>query len=143
MMTLVPVDGSQSSVEALKYAARRRPNGQLLVLHVAPSGKPVDLERGRFLLEESRRTLRSISAEVSVETRLEVGEPRSKVHEVATTEECDLVVMGAHGVNGLPHVDRVSADACEMTEDLQRPVVMVLPTGKGISAPAAAHHEAA
>ncbi len=134
MMTLVPIDGSQSSVEALKYAARRHPTGQLLVLHVAPSGKPVDLERGKFLLEESRRTLRSVSAQVSVETRLEVGEPRSKVQEVATQADCDLVVMGAHGVNALPHVDRVSADACEMTEDIRRPVVMVLPTGKGISA---------
>ena len=53
MMTLVPIDGSQSSVEALKYAARRRPKGQLLVLHVAPSGKPVDLDLLVTLIEET------------------------------------------------------------------------------------------
>src|SRR5687768_8750704 len=102
MTTLVPIDGSQSSLEALKYAARSRPKGDLLLLYVAPSARQVDLERGRFLLEDGRRACEQLTSEVLVETRLEVGDRRAKLSEVADREDCDLVVMGAHGVNALP-----------------------------------------
>jgi hypothetical protein len=40
--------------------------------------------------------------------------------------------MSAHGENGLPHVDRVSPEAAEITEQVHAPVVLVLPTGEGI-----------
>ncbi|HEU4754352.1 MAG TPA: universal stress protein [Armatimonadota bacterium] len=141
MTTLVPVDGSQSSLEALKYAARRRPQGDLLILHVAPSGRQADLERGRFLLEDGARACRDIAQELRVQTRLEVGDPRAKVQQVAEAAGCDLVVMGAHGVNALPHVDQVGREASEITEDFHRPVVLVLPTGKGIRLPTAEAEE--
>ena len=130
MTTLVPLDGSQSSVEALKYAVRRRPEGEVLLLHVAPSGRQGDLERGRFLLEDGRRTCKIIAEGVNIETRLEVGDPRDKVQEVARNAGCDLVVMGAHGVNATPHVD--APETAEWAEDLERPVVIVLPTGQGV-----------
>ena len=136
MTTLVPIDGSQSSLEALKYAARSRPDGELLLLYVAPSGREADLARGRFLLEDGRRTCEVIAEAVRVQTRLEVGDRRTKLPEVAADANCDLVVMGAHGVNALPHVDEVSRDASELTEEMHRPVVLVLPTGKGIRASA-------
>lgn len=132
MTTLVPIDGSQSSMEALKYAARRRPHGELLLLYVAPSARQADLERGRFLLEDCRRACELVAKDVSITTRLEVGDRREKVSEVAAEANCDLVVMGAHGVNALPHVDRVSYDASELSEEFARPVVLVLPTGEGI-----------
>jgi nucleotide-binding universal stress UspA family protein len=132
MTTLVPVDGSQSSLEALKYAARRRPTGDLLIVHVAPSGRQSDLERGRFLLEDSARACRVIAQNLRVETRLEVGDPRAKLQEVASDAGADLVVMGAHGMNDLPHLDHLGREASEVTGDLQQPVVLVLPTGKGI-----------
>jgi nucleotide-binding universal stress UspA family protein len=132
MTTLVPIDGSQSSLEALKYAARSRPNSELLLLYVAPSGREADLARGRFLLEDGLRTCQVIAEDVRVQTRLEVGDRRTKLPEVAADADCDLVVMGAHGVNALPHVEQVSRDASELTEEMHRPVVLVLPTGKGI-----------
>jgi len=134
MTTLVPIDGSQSSLEAMKYAARSRPQGNLLLLYVAPSARQAELERGRFLLQDGLRTCKCISHEVQVETRLEVGDRQAKLPEVADSSECDLVVMGAHGVNALPHVDQVSEDASRLTEGIHRPVVLVLPTGKGIRA---------
>jgi hypothetical protein len=134
MTTLVPIDGSQSSLEALKYAARSRPNSDLLLLYVAPSGRQSDLERGRFLLEDGRRACEDISGEIRVETRLEVGDRRERVHAVAAEANCDLVVMGAHGVNATPHVDRLSQDACEVSDEIEQPVVLVLPTGEGIAA---------
>ena len=129
--TLVPIDGSQSAQEAMKYAARSRPGGDLLLLYVAPSARMADLERGRFLLENSRRQCEVISRDVRIETRLEIGDPRTKLPEVAADADCDLVVMGAYGVNALPHVDRVSPEASELTEEMDRPVVLVLPTGQG------------
>ena len=134
MTTLVPLDGSQSSLEALKYAARRRPRGELLLLHVAPSGRQGDLERGRFLLEDGRRTCQVIAEDVKIETRLEIGDPRAKVQEVAADANCDLVVMGAHGVNALSHVDHGSNEETAWTGEMHRPVVIVLPTGKGMRA---------
>lgn len=134
MATLVPVDGSQSSEEALKYAARRRPEGDLVLLHVAPSARESDLARGRFLLEAGRRTCLVLSRRVRVEVRLEVGDPRVKLHEVAADAGCDLVVMGAHGVNATPQLDPVGADTSEISEGIGQPVVLVLPTGKGIRA---------
>jgi len=133
MTTLIPIDGSQSSQEALKYAARSRPDGELLLLYVAPSGRQADLERGRFLLEDGRRTCEGLGEGLRVETRLEVGDRREKVTEVAAEANCDLVIMGAHGVNAIPHVERVSRDACDMTEEIDQPVVLVLPTGEGIA----------
>lgn len=130
MITLVPIDGSQSSLDAVKYAVRREPQSELLLLYVAPSGRQGDLEQGRFLLEDSRRQCQVIAQDVQIRTRLEIGDRRSKLTEVS--ENCDLVVMSAHGENGLPHVDRVSPEAAEITEGVNAPVVLVLPTGEGI-----------
>lgn len=134
MTTLVPVDGSTSSLEAMRYAARIHPTGNMLLLYVSPSGRQADLERGRFILEDSERECRGMAKEVHVSTRLEVGDRHAKLPEVAADEECDLVVMGAHGVNALPHVEKVSRDASVLKEEMHRPVVLVLPTGKGIPA---------
>jgi nucleotide-binding universal stress UspA family protein len=135
MTTLVPIDGSQSSMEAMKYAARMRPEGDLLLLYVAPSGRQADLERGRYLLDGYLRACRGLAEAVRVRTRLEVGEARAKLPEVAAEAGCDLVVMGAHGVNALPHVDPLGENASEWSEEVQRPVVLVLPTGRGVRAP--------
>lgn len=139
MITLVPIDGSQSSLDAVKYAVRREPKGELLLLYVAPSGRQGDLEQGRLILEERRRQCQIIARGVRIRTRLEIGDRRSKLTEISET--CDLVVMSAHGENGLPHVDRVSPEAAQITGQVQAPVVLVLPTGKGIVGGAADYLE--
>jgi hypothetical protein len=139
MITLVPIDGSQSSLDAVKYAARREPKGELLLLYVAPSGREGDLAQGRFLLEERRRQCQVLACDVQIRTLLEIGDRRSKLNEIA--EGCDLVVMSAHGENGLPHVDRVSPEAAEITGQVHAPVVLVLPTGKGIVGDRAGYRE--
>jgi len=141
MTTLVPIDGSQSSLEAVKYAARRTPSGDLLLLYVAPSGRMGDLEQGRFLLENCRRAGQGVSGRIRISTRLEVGDRRDKVSQVAAAEEIDLVVMGALGVNGLPHVDRVDDATSALTDQMQLPVVLVLPTGRGLEVPTSDGYE--
>jgi len=130
--TLVPIDGSQSSRDALTYAARSQPTGELLLLYIAPSAREAELECGRFLLEDSRRTAQSLARDMRIDVRLEVGDRQAKVSQIAKEAECERVVMGAHGVNALPHVDRLNRQATELTEGIGRPVVLVLPTGKGI-----------
>jgi hypothetical protein len=105
------------------------------------------MEKGRFLLENSRRACAGITDDSRVATRLEVGDPRAKVSQVAAEANCDRVVMSAYGVNALPHVDRAGQDTSQLREDISRPVVLVLPTGQGIRADAAdveaEDHEAA
>lgn len=132
MSTLVPIDGSRTSLEAVKYAARNSATRGLLLLHVAPSARQSDLERGRFLLESGRRTGLREAEDLRIETRLEIGEQKDKVSLVAADAGCDLLVMGAHGVNSLPHVDSVSEDASRLQEQVHIPVVLVLPTGQGV-----------
>ncbi len=130
MATLVPVDGSQSSLDAVKYAARHSPRDGLLLLHVVPSGRQGELERGKFLLDNCRRECQVVASEVRVSTRLEIGDPRVRLREVLVEADCEMVVVGAHGVNAMPHVDTVSADISELTGELRQPVVIVLPTGQ-------------
>ncbi|MBM3457427.1 MAG: universal stress protein [Armatimonadetes bacterium] len=129
MTTLVPVDGSHSSQEALLYVARTRPQDDVLLLHVAPSAREVDLERGRFLLEDGRRTCRELSPELGVEVRLEIGDRAEQLNRVAEETGADLIVLGAHGVNALPKADRVSPQLAEWSGGNRRPVVRVQPDG--------------
>lgn len=132
MTTLIPVDGSKSSEDALNYAMQEDPDGEVLLLHVCPSARQADLARGRFLLEASERTCRLIAKDVRVQVRLEVGEPTQKLREAA--EACDRVVVGAHGVSGLPQLEEAGADTCPEPQAVGRPVVMVLPTGTAVPA---------
>jgi nucleotide-binding universal stress UspA family protein len=132
MKTLVPVDGSQSSLEAAKYAARIRPHDELILLYVAPSARQGDLERGRFVLGEFLRQCRVVAEAVRIETRLEVGDPQARLPQVAEDAGADLVVIGAHGVNALPQIEEVSPEASVLTEEVRRPVVLVTPTGRDI-----------
>ncbi len=133
MTTLVPIDGSRSSEEAVRYAVRTQPGGDVLLLYIAPSGREVDLERGRFFLEDGRKTCRELAPGADIHTRLEVGDRCAKLAEVADEAHADLVVLGAHGVSGLPFVERYSTDAADLAGGIHRPVVMVLPSGRRLS----------
>ncbi len=130
MTTLVPIDGSQSSLEAARYAVRTRPDGEVILLYVAPSARHGDLERGRFLLQDFLRQCRILADHIRVETRLEVGNLKVRLPEVAEDSGCDRVVMGAFGLNSLPHVETVGLSVDELTEEVKRPLVLVLPTGE-------------
>lgn len=132
MTTLIPVDGSKSSLDALNYAAHEDPHGEVLLLHVSPSARQADLARGRFLLETSERTCKLIAKDVRVQVRLEVGNASEKLREVA--EVCDRVVMGAHGVNAMPQIEEAGCETCPEPETVGRPVVLVLPTGDTVAA---------
>ena len=99
---LVPIDGSETSERALRFAAEfaRRFEGSLHVVHV--SDRETDateqlIERAREILsEEGVQGDPSISLdlELSFRTANRVGED---VVEIATEGDYDHVVMGHHG----------------------------------------------
>ena len=132
MTTLIPVDGSRSSLDALSYATHEDPQGDVLLLHVSPSGRQGDLARGRFLLEASERACKLIAKGVRVRARLEVGNAAEKVREAA--QGCDRVVLVAHGVNSLPRIEEAGHDTCPEPRAVGRPVLLVLPSGEAVAA---------
>jgi nucleotide-binding universal stress UspA family protein len=135
MVTLVEVDGSQSSRRALLYAVRSHaPDTELLLLYVAASGRQRELETGRYLLEDGRRTCEVMASDVQIRTRLEVGDPAETIPAVAEDENADLIVIGSHGVDGFPHVEALGQTARQLLTDSGRRVVIISPTGTEMSA---------
>ncbi len=134
MTTLVPIDGTQASVDAAQFAATTRPASDLLLLYVAPSAKPVDLARGQFLLESMAQRCRVVAEDVSVQTRLEIGDRSVRLAEVAEDASCDLVVVGASVAHTVTDRRRAASEEVEWTGDVRRPVLFVLPTGESVAA---------
>ena len=135
MVTLVEVDGSQSSRQALSYAVRSHaPDTELLLLYVSSSGRQGELETGRYFLEDSRRTCERMTRDAQVRSRLEVGDPTETIPAVAEDEHVDLVVIGSHGIDGFPHVEAIGQIARRVGADGRRRVVVISPTGSELRA---------
>jgi nucleotide-binding universal stress UspA family protein len=133
MVTLVEVDGSQSSRQALQYAARSHaPDTELLLLYVSASGRQSELETGRFLLEDGRRTCEVMARDVHIRTRLEVGDPMETIPAVAEAENVELIVIGSHGIDGFPAVEAIGQIARRVVSDSARRVVVISPTGSEV-----------
>ena len=116
MRVLVPMDGSEQSWTALEYALEQFPEATLVCLRVADPvqvgyGSGLDgnaaeevmaaqEEAAEEMFEEVRE--RAGTAGVDLETRVEVGRPARVIEELA--EECDHVVVGSHGREGIARV---------------------------------------
>ncbi len=109
---LVPVDGSEPAIRALKLAAElaRPTRAKLVVLNVFDSWNEIlagfSLQNGRELddmvarvsskrIEETIDRARVDSLEIERVTR--VGAPASEIVALAENEHPDLIVMGTHG----------------------------------------------
>lgn len=110
---LIAFDGSDHSRRAARIAgnlARMQPHAELwLVCAMEPMpmelGKPyIDnliTERtraGEMLLEQAKEI---IGGEVTVNTELLFGSPAESIMNVATSQNCDLIIMGTRGLGGL------------------------------------------
>ncbi|MEF8809029.1 universal stress protein [Natronomonas sp.] len=117
MQVLVPMDGSKQSWKAFEHAAERFPEATLVVLRVidpVQAGYGIGLDGGagagqwldaqeeatERLFEEVRE--RAEAAGADVETRKEVGRPAREITDVAA--ECDQVVIGSHGREGVSRI---------------------------------------
>jgi nucleotide-binding universal stress UspA family protein len=115
---LVPVDFSPYSQKALRYgrtlAHAFEANLHLLhvldqPIHPAHYGLGDDLlirvnpEVQRRSHEEMERLVSQLGAEEKCQTHVREGRAYSEIVRFVQEEECDLVVMGTHGLSGLEH----------------------------------------
>jgi nucleotide-binding universal stress UspA family protein len=115
---LVPVDFSPYSQKALRYgrtlAHAFEANLHLLhvldqPIHPAHYGLGDDLlirlnpEIQRRSQEEMERLISQLGGEVKCQTHVREGRAYSEIVRFVQEEECDLVVMGTHGLSGLEH----------------------------------------
>ncbi len=106
---LTPVDGSDHSMRAAKYAAdmAKLMDSEILLIHYhrpfpAILGEPYFqkavnkiLKESNLLLEPFRKMLEESG--VTFTDRVLEGPPRHKIAEAAEIEKCDLIIMGSRG----------------------------------------------
>jgi nucleotide-binding universal stress UspA family protein len=118
MRTLLAVDGSAQSEEAVRAVAHLSQSDQLLVVHALDVPKPAypmmtpevaqDLYNTveQNMREEGERLLKHVVSIFPAETgqvamRLEMGSPAERILSIAQQERTDLIVMGTRGVGAM------------------------------------------
>ncbi len=113
---LVPVDFSEHSMEAVRYAAELATvwNARITLLHVIEEAilptvygvEPVAVFPVDHLLEESRKELDKLRAarfdeDAPVDTKVIVGHAATSISDYADEVEADLIVISTHGLTGV------------------------------------------
>lgn len=114
---LVPIDGSDCSLDALEYAAQLAmlAGTTVTLLHVVePVAYGIDFTLGGMAEREQQRAqmhgkLESLTAALrsvglTVDHVVRGGLPGDSIVEVARVQASDLIVMGTHGRRGISHV---------------------------------------
>ena len=116
MKLLIPVDGSELSLEAVRFAVRVLLAGlrgevvlanvqepaslyELIIAHDPEVIDQVSAEAGIHALQEARALLDA--AEVDYECEVAKGDPAHTIIEISERFACDLIVMGARGSSAL------------------------------------------
>ncbi|WP_254533137.1 universal stress protein [Natrinema gelatinilyticum] len=115
---LVPVDGSNRSVEALEYAIETFPDASITAIHVLEvgrgdigtlSGMTGDIpderperERSEEILESARELAADRGTEI--ETERGRGRPDRLIVKRAEDDDYDMIVIGSHGRDGVTRV---------------------------------------
>ena len=102
---LVPMDGSQSAIRALKFAAKI-PDAVLLVLTVQPAiaasafiSKAMIEEHQRRGADDALASARALMkrARIGARTYMAIGEPAATIVAFAKKHRCYAIVMGSRG----------------------------------------------
>jgi SSS family transporter len=123
---LVPVDGSQQSLRALHYAASMYSNSsvrvKISVLNVIEwvneDEESMDEELSSVMEEQGRRMLRSIimpKLAKDYERLVKLGDPATKIVEMAEKLNADIIIMGATGLSNIEEMGHVSKKVLKMT----------------------------
>ncbi|MCX7797458.1 MAG: universal stress protein [Melioribacter sp.] len=117
---LVPIDFSDYSKNALKYAAQfaKHFNAKMYLIYVIePVIYPTDFSMGQIVLpsidsnlqtraEEELKNLAKnfIDPSISVETIIKTGKPFVEINETAKEKDIDLIIIATHGHTGVEHL---------------------------------------
>src|ERR671925_434983 len=125
---LVPIDGSQQSLRALNYAATTMYNSphdrtKIYILNVIEwadeNEESVEEELAAAMEEQGRRMLRSIAVpkvvRVGHERMVKLGDPATKIAEMAEKLNVDMIVMGATGLGNTKEIGHVSSKVLKLT----------------------------
>lgn len=115
---LVPTDGSNGSIKALKYAIdlEKKTGGELLLLNVQPnfaspnvkkffSKKDVE-EYTQMLADEALEPVKESMQEAGVPytVKVRIGLPKVEICQEASESKADLIVMGYRGLGAVAGV---------------------------------------
>jgi SSS family transporter len=123
---LVPVDGSHHSLRALNCAASIYASSSdkavIYILNVIEwadeDEESMDEELANSMEEQGRRMLRSImipKSARSYERMVKLGDPATKIVEMAEKLKVDMIVMGAKGLSNSKEIGHVSSSVLSMT----------------------------
>jgi nucleotide-binding universal stress UspA family protein len=141
MKILLPVDGSELSLEAVRFAIRMVLAGlradavlanvqepatfyELLVAHDPEVINRVADEAGQHTLESAKELLNA--AGVAYECEVAKGDPAHTIVDIAERFACDLIVMGARGNSALRSA-MLGSVSNEVLHASPVPVVIVKP----------------
>ena len=116
MKILLPVDGSEASLDAVRHALRLIHSGlgasfvlanvqepatlyEVVVAHDAEVIESVSAAAGAHALEAAQTLMRA--AGVEFESEVGTGDPGHVLVEIGENYGCELVIMGARGVGAL------------------------------------------
>lgn len=119
---LVPIDGSDPSFKAVKFAAEHHPDSHITVLHVVSpseglvgsgdaayiSQETIDaaISRGEKICEDAQQRIEATGSDatVTVESAVRIGRPTSTIIEFAEADGTDHIVIGSHGRSGVKRI---------------------------------------
>ena len=144
---LYPTDFSEVSQKALGYITKLKSAGlnQVVVLRIIDQKKVENISRGvgwaglevaeflkqtkQWLQEEAKKEMEPIEsvlrkAGIEVKERVETGDPRTRIVEVAEEEDVSAIVLGSHGRNNVSSV-LLGSVATNVIHHSKRPVVVI------------------
>jgi len=116
---LVPVDFSDYSKNALKYAAQfaNEFNAKLFLVYVVePIIYPTDFSMGQIAIpsadinlharaeDELKKLTVNIESNVPIELIIKTGKPFFEIIETAKEKDIDLIIIATHGHTGVEHL---------------------------------------
>ncbi|MDP4172650.1 MAG: universal stress protein [Bacteroidota bacterium] len=117
---LVPVDFSEYSKQALKYAycMAKDYQAKLFILYVIePVVYPADFSMGQFALPsidseisiKASEELESLAkdelgCDINCTTLVKIGKPFVEINETASEIDADLIIIASHGHTGVEHI---------------------------------------
>lgn len=117
---LVPIDFSDYSKNALKYAARfaKQFNAKIYLIYVVePMIYPADFSMGQVAIPSTDIDLHSraeeelkklakdiINSNSQVEILIKTGKPFVEIIETASANDIDLIIIATHGHTGVEHL---------------------------------------